>query len=157
MYRNWSWSTYNPAAQDCASLHRMVVLCVCTTVVQLGDTLDILGTFLVQSFCERNLCFSASLTRQHIWEGTLGPNEMLHFSVQYSNIQSQEKQFCDPASLVLFKRQKKPQIKPKLMAKDVSSSYRFLVRMHVLNSYQQYMTFKRNRMGKLDFISFSQM
>lgn len=108
---------------------RVVVLHVCTIVVQLGDSV---GWVFWLHFCYRasvkGTCVShLSPTRQIIWEGTLGPNEVFCCSVQYSNIQSQEKQFCDPDSLVLFKSQEKTQIKPKLMAKDVHSSYRFLV------------------------------
>lgn len=68
-----------------------------------------------------------SPTGQNIWEGTLGLNAVFCCSVQYSDIQSQAKQFCDPASLALFKSENENQTKPNPTAKDVSSSYRFLV------------------------------
>lgn len=136
MYRNWSRSTCNPAAQSCAWLQRKAVLCACTIVAQLGHTVG--WIFWVRFQCRASVkgigVSQPSPTRQNIWEGALGPNEVFCCFVQYSNILSQEKQFCDPASLLLFKSQKKSKLKTKLVAKDVSSSYRFLVCMCVLNS-----------------------
>ena len=74
-----------------------------TIVVSLGDVVGWMVWVHFQSGASvKGACVSQpSPAGKNIWEGTLGPNAVFCCSVQYSDIQSQAKQFCDPASLAL--------------------------------------------------------
>lgn len=127
--QNCAWES---AAQDCALLAQPPH---CTWVIVHRYNWDVVGWVVWVRFQSgasvKGTCVSQPPpTGKNIWEGTLGPNAVFCCSAQYSDIQSQAKQFCDPASLAL-----KWEWKPNPTAKDISSSYRVLLWLCVLNSY----------------------